>query len=464
MKNISKIYKTRVSVVSFVLFFFIAGELAFAGDTDLFGDKVNGSLNLKYRSRATDKEEDVDFFADLRLNVQATKTLSFNLDAREIIDMDENQKWEGSYVFDEIYKTQDNLKLYAASLDWKPENSLVRTLRFGRQYSYENYSFHFDGLRIETKEFEKAANLKAYFYVGMPVRYFSSPHYPPRFDCSSCHSAGGPKLSTESNGSLYGGGIQIRPWKTTRFSLDYTLLSDDTLYGDIDTDYSSLNVWHNFTDNVQMQLKYAMLEGEGTDFKALFNINCPDKNANIQLVYFKQLETLFNLPLEFDPFSYALNESHPYQNLGVYAYKGFGDKFFMSFGGDSRTVSEGDQNNHNMEYSHYWIAPGCQDIGRKGLSASVSLDFWNTDEDDITTYGANIDYKWMKKLKASVGTSFAVLKYDYITGKEQTDVRSYFMKLSYNVTDFMKIYGDYQFEDDEFDTYDTFQIGTSLEF
>lgn len=438
-----------------------AAGTAMAG-TDLLGDRLDGSIGMNYRYRTTANESDKDLYTDFQMKYAFDKDISASLFLSQITDMDSNESLNGFYVFDEILSKKSETKLYTAFVDFKNQLGLA-DIKVGRQYSYESKSYHFDGIRAESKEYAQAMNLKAYAYAGRPVRYFVSPHEN-RGVCSSCHGSTG-LTDFEGSGSLWGLGLSVRPDNDTRLTLDHSLVTEDAYFGSVDADYTTFSAWHKFSDNFNARLNWNMIESHSSDIRLMFGYDLPDSQFNVQFTYFQQMKTLSGLPSEFDPYSFSMKKYYPYHNFSLTAYKGIGEYAFINGGMDLRKMRDsGAESDFNREYFRLYISPGIRDLPVKGFSASLDMDLWNANGDDVFALGIGLQYKPDNKLKVSAGTSFSKFKYEYFDDTEKTNVRTIYLKGAYKFIDDVRAELGYQLESAEGDTFKNINLGFVVEY
>ncbi|MBI2920841.1 MAG: hypothetical protein HYY18_07115, partial [Planctomycetes bacterium] len=126
-----------------------------------------------------------------------------------------------------------------------------------------------------------------------------------------------------------------------------------------------------------------------------------------------------------------------------------------------------DEGPYNREFSRYWLTPMLQDWPVKGLSVSVTGEYWavrHTSNGDFRSWGGDITWKPSKQLKLSAGTAFALYKYDYVDGIERERVQTYYAKAAWSPWKFLKFDLGYEYEHLDDADFHIVKAGVTLSF
>ncbi|HUT53668.1 MAG TPA: hypothetical protein VM658_09770 [bacterium] len=415
------------------------------------GMDLSGFLTTRYRLRATANARDQDLYQYLGLDLgnPLSSKVSAHLLTRGTVDLDGHQNERGYYVFDSItdtYDSQYNGRIYYAYADVNRIPGM-EVVRLGRQLIYDApVVLYLDGARAETAENKDLMGLKFGAYGGLPVHLYEP--------------------DPEGN-AMYGALAQLRPWPGAKVRLDWTHADNKYLYGAENDDFYGLGWWQTVNERCRFNVNYTRLEDKDRDLRAGAVYYNPAKDVLIQVRYYELLEPQKIYAIDFDPFYAPLGEYAPYWQVSALIYKGLGDKYGVEAGVDGRKLKEAnDESKFNHEFLHYYVTLLLNNAAREGWQASVTGEVWDsyTNEDLVQTYGADLTYKSPKKMKFSVGTDYSLYKFDFYLDTEQEQVRTYYARLRYSLTDNFKADLQYRYEDGEFDDFNWLEIGATYEF
>lgn len=422
---------------------------------DILEARIDGNVSFKYRLRRIHGERDRDSYGylQLRLGDPERDEISASLFGRVSWDMDGEQDTDGYYVFDSITDTFDhcvNGRLYYAYADVKDDGysekiKYLRRVRVGRQYVFEGETMHFDGARLDSEMFKALMGFQVFVYGGVPVNLYES----------------SPKKDW-----LAGVGTQLRPFRTTKITLDWAHLEDDTaFYGDKHTDLVTLSTWQQISEHLAAHGRISFLENKGKDYLLRTSLNWPEKGVFAQADYYRQLKILKEDAIEFDPYYWQLAEYHPFQQLNVVVVKGLSEKFTLGAGLLVRELLE-DKNEgpQNHEFQRCYITPSIHDWPFEGTEISVTGEIWNSSGDEIRTLDAEASHECMKNLKAAIGRCFSLYKYDYYSGEEKDEVQTVFFKFEFGLLEVLDFSFKYEYETDDFERYHTLELVSSIHF
>lgn len=410
---------------------------------------LHGWAGTQYRLRSTDGASDQDIYQYLNVDLNNDRAqVSGHFFGRITADIDGRQDNEAYYPFASVYDTRDQSvygNLYSAYLDLNQVPG-VKKVRLGRQSMYDAPVFlHFDGVMIESREWKEAAALALGAYGGSPSRFFESDN---------------------ENDVVYGAWVQARPWAGARVRADYAHVDDDNLYGEQNDDFVALSAWQQLGPYARVHAFYSRLEDQNRDLQLDAVYYNPEMDFMVMASYYELLETQKIQSIDFDPFYAALFEYYPYWQGRVIATKGIGEMFYVEGGADLRQLKDdADAGNFNHEFVRYFGTLGMRDR-ESGLAASLTGEVWDSEDqlERIESLSGDVSYAPDKNFKISAGSYYALYKFDYYLSEEKERVQTYYTRLRYSPTEVLSLDGSYEYEDGEYDDFQTVKLGFRYSF
>jgi hypothetical protein len=323
-------------------------------------------------------------------------------------------------------------------------------LRVGRQTMYDSPVFvYFDGGRVETAPAKTLGNLQVGAYGGAPVNLYESYE------------------NNTQKDSIYGAYVQARPWNGGRMRLDWTHVKDEYLYGEMTDDFYALGAWQAITPYLQVHGKYTRFEDENHDALGRVTFYSPKWDLMVQGSYYELLEEESNRTVMFDPMYISNREYHPYWQGQLIVYKGLGDNFAAQGGYDQRQLKDdADVSNYNHEFSRYWGSLTMIGVPVDGLEVTGTGEVWDSEDqlEKIESYGADVTYRPARELATSIGAYYYLYKYDYYLDEEKNEVQTYYAKFKYAPKEGFGVGLLYEYEDDDFDDYQTVKVELKYQF
>lgn len=420
------------------------------------GFPIHGYLSTRYRGRWAGEARDEDLYQYLELNLgdPDRHTVTAHLFSRATEDIDGSKNNRGAYVFDSIADTFNSdfyARLYEGYVDLHRLGP-TELVRLGRQYLYETPEIvNFDGASLRTKECHSFYQLQGGLYGGLPVHYrpFSSSH---------------------QGDALMGAYLQGKPWSGGRGRIDWIHIEDDnTSFGKEKNDLYGFGFWQSVTEYLHLYGFYSLLEERDRELLIRGTLLYPEYDFRLQVSSYRLMETQRNYSGEFDPFFLSTAFTYfPYWETRFLVYKGLGEHLGIEGGLDIREVNDnGDRGPLNHDFRRFHLTPSVTDWPLKGMRMSVTGEVWETpgtDDGDIRTFGADLSHQCSEKLKVSIGTAYALYQYDYYLNRERDSVRDYYIKLNYAWSKAVKLDVAYEFENDDFDDYQTLKLGVKYSF
>lgn len=407
--------------------------------TEPSGKWFRGRSWTRYWLRWEGGDKDQDLFETLSLDLgDASKDpVSVHFMGRLAADLDGyDDTFRG---LSDSYGHRTDALLYDLYLDLHRLPG-IDVLRVGRQTLYETPEFaYLDGLRVDSEEFG-ALKLQLGAYVGASTHLYESSH----------------------SGDLTAGAFaSVRPWAGGRVRLDYMHLEDRALLGDHRDDLLGASWWQRLYEQLQFEAHYTRLENEDRDVRSRLYFTDAGSDLLLQVSYYQLLQPQGDLVLEADPFFNAVHELFPYTQWGLLASKGLGEHLDLQAGADLRRVEdESDVGTYNRDYERWFGTASVHDVLVDGLGASVTADVWNSNGQQVHSWGASVD-KTFDRLTASVGTYYSLYKFDLYADRERDHVRTWFGRVRYKTGNDVNLDFDYEFEDDDFGHTQTVRMGVT---
>jgi len=338
-------------------------------------------------------------------------------------------------------------RLYRAWVDIRPDApkpGRIERWRLGRQLDYSTPEVAwFDGVSAETRESGRS-RLQAGVYGGVPVHFFES---------------------SRSGDSLLGLFAQAHPWKGGRLRADWMHLEDETRLAQHENDLLSLGVWQQANPALRLEGKYTHLELEPRDARVQASWYDARRELTLFLSYYELLRTQKGLGLELDPFFTTLFEQFPYRQARLLASKALGEALLLQGGADVRRVSDdSDVGQFNRDFERTFLTATVGEALPMRLSLSVTGEVWNSRNTDISTWGVDLSRSFGKSVDASLGSYYALFKYDLFSIEERDDVRTYYLVLRWKRTGASAFDLRYEFEDGDLGDCQTLRLGARWQF
>ena len=410
--------------------------------------KVNGWLALQYWGRFAGSENDHDLFGSMALDFgdPAVDRISGYLYGRVAWDIDDFDG-DDPDPFHSLQDTHDQQltgDVFEAYVDINRLESL-ELVRAGRQQVYDTpETAWFDGVRLETKH-RGETKFQLGVYGGLPVHLYES---------------------SSSGDVIFGSWLEGRPWKGGRWRLDWMHIEDERMLDEAENDLFSLGLWQAVGQRTNLQALFTRLEGENRDLKLSGTWFDQGKDLVVRGTYYGLLETQRDLVIEFDPYFEVLREYHPFHQVGFTASKGLGTHLLAELGADIRALMDsGDESDFNHEFQRYHLTLAHRGaFGREGLTLSLTGDLWEDDDLETRSWGADVTDALRKDLSWSAGTYYALYKDDLLADEEREDVRTWYLKLRKRQGREIAYQVGYEFEDTEFEEFQTLRLGVTWHF
>lgn len=411
---------------------------------------LHGFLSQRYRARWTSKDEDHDTWSVLSLDWKQRKRspgswISAHVLARAAADLDGRDSGAG-FAFDSLSDTYGHAvhaSLYDAYVDVAPEDAAL-SVRVGRQFDWLTPEFvRFDGAAFRVAPSGESSTGGG-AYGGKPV-HLDDP--------------------SREGDSVFGIYAESRPWKNGRVRADWMHLDDEQLLGPRRDDLVALSAWQTWSERWSTDASYSRLEGRDRDVR--LHANCADAEGHtgLRLSYYELFHGQNEQVLELDPFTSVLQELFPYRQAAASLTRRLSDHWDYELGVEARRVRDsGDVSEFNRDWERGYATIVWRDALAPGLALSLTGDQWDGDQRDVGSVGADATYERTRDWRASIGTSYALYKYDLFSQSERDDVRTWYARMRWKSSDALSFDFVYDYEDDDSDEFHTVRVGALWRF
>ena len=405
---------------------------------------IHGQLFSRFRLRDNGDESDYELYEILSLDVgdPASDLVTGRFMGRATFDLDGG----GDQDFYELPDTYDGAvtgQLYYLYADYHG-SELLPTARLGRQQIADTPEIvSFDGARLATRPLGDLG-VEVGAYGGVPVHFYES---------------------SPSGDSVFGTWVEARPWKGGRARADWMHLEDEQRLGSFDDDLLGLELWQEIERRLFLEASYSRLESNDRDVRAAARWSDPDSAFMLQASYYELLEPLQQLVNELDPYYQTLLTYYPYRQLGLLASQGLGEAAHLQAGLDLRRVSdEEDVGEFNRDYDRAFGALALHQLFGSGFELSLSGDWWDSDDQDISGLGFELGHDLGTSLDLALGSYYSLYKYDLFLVSEREDVRCWYLRGRWKRTQNRTLELTYEYEDADFEDYHTLRVEAAWRF
>ena len=398
-------------------------------------DIFDGRLSMRYVGRFARSTSDHKLYTTLQADLGDPETATFHFLGRVVANLE-----RGDAEFADLIDTWNGDVvgfLYDAYVDLHGHEGM-RRVRIGRQWLADTpVQVFLDGLHLET---EPAGDLDVVFgaFGGSSARLYES------------------SQQGDWAAGLY---AEARPWAKARVRLDYLYLEDEPRFAAAENDLLGVRLWQGLGDDLRAEGGYTRLDDRDRDVQGRLVYADSEGDWMARLSYYQLLETQLDLVNELDPYYNALLELFPYTQIGAMVSRGLGEHVALDLGFDVRRVQDDDDvGQFNRDYERGYANLRLNDVLWDDLSVSLLSDLWYSDERDVRSFGFDVSRPVFSGWSGSVGSYFALYKYDMFTNTERDDVRTYYVRLGREIGDELSFDFGYEFEENEIDDFHTLRV------
>ncbi len=409
------------------------------------GAWYRGSLQTRYRFRRTSSDDDNELHSMLRLDLgdEQQHPVTGRIVARGFWDLDFAPDGDVFSGLDESLGESASGYVYEAFADLHFVAALDR-LRLGRQSLTETPVFvEFDGITATSHQSARAG-LWASGYVGVPVHHFEA---------------------STSGDLVAGASVGMAPWQGGRVRVDLMHLQDRTLTFDGVDDLLSLRWWHRFGRSLHLQGQHTWRDGDPRDLWLRGQVSHERSGLEVAVNWRELLTTQRAEVTELDPYFEVLADYEAYRQAGI-TTTWIGDGVLSAAAGaDIRRLSEpATEGPFNHEYDRYWLSPTVRGIGGQDLEATLTGEFWDAGGEEFRSIGGDLRWRPSERLTFTLGSDFALYRYDVFDGRERDHVRDWFLRVRWRRSSKLRVDASVAFEDSEIDRFFALRVGTTWNF
>lgn len=371
---------------------------------------ARGTATLRVRHRWTSDASDTDLYEILTFawGDEAVDAVTAAASVRFAHDLDGERSVTGGFVFgslDDSYRHGSTARLYTAYVDVHRVLPGLR-VRGGRQVLDDfPEAVIMDGGLLR-HDFGPDVTVVA--FGGVPANFFES---------------------SSDGDAMYGGGVDVRPWKRGKVRADFLHLDDETTFGEFDDDLVGVSLEQGFGP-VFMALRHTFLERENRETVLRASAAFAEQGLvlDFRVAYLHERIQALSYPL--DPFATFMLDLQPYVETSVRASKTIGGPLVVDASFTLRELADdGDESVYNREFRRVSVAPRLDGFPWPDLSVVMTADLWSSSADDFWTLGGDVSLALSATLTVSAGSSYALFTADAFTGEERERVRIYYAAL-----------------------------------
>lgn len=410
---------------------------------------LHGTLSTRFRARESGDAHDLDLYSVLALDIgdASRDRVTGHFLGRLSADLDGRGNAESKQKFSSVQDSRGgavHLDLYEAFVDVRRLFDAPLRLRAGRQLDYATPEFaHFDGLRVET---DPLGSSRVVFgaYGGVPVRLY---------EATSIHD------------QIAGAWGEARPWNGGRVRGDWMHVHQEEDPESFDNDLLGLALWQRVGSNVLLEGRYTRLESENRDIRLRGTWDDGQGDLMVQAGFYRLLNPQRDFASEFDPYFAILQEYSPYSEYRLLVSKNVCKDVRLDVGGDVRRLDDqADEGRLNHDYERGYATVVVSDVFTHGLDLSLTGDAWNSDNQDIRTWGVDLTWKPNTTWRVSAGSAYALYKYDVVQDVERDNVRSWYLRMRRVLDRAWTFDLGYDYDNDDFSDYQEITAGATWHF
>jgi hypothetical protein len=385
--------------------------------------------------------QDWDAISDLEAHLAPPSgSWSADLHVRGTADVDGRRPSEEPGIYNGIQETfSGDVQpwLYRASVERSFDvDEGITGFRLGRQYRYDGDFLWFDGLELTGRlpiADASGANISGALFGGIPVRLYES----------------------ASDAWLGGGALRLGIGQA-RIGLEAYHVEDRDRLGFLRKDnVGRVSLAAPIGSNARVDAVARAIDDDEMDGRARLTVNLPH-GIQLRGDYRIQAEDRGPHASELDAASLVMGRAigasrRAFQEYGADVMFPLGDHLSLDVGAASRQT-EGPLDVNNINFERYFAAISLSnlEIGTHAVDISVNGEAYETVLDWTRAVSGDIAVKLTPNLKASVGSSYALYQYDYITQTVRQNVRTGTARLVWNAKKNLRLEGRYDLEDDDF--------------
>lgn len=398
---------------------------------------LDGRLSTRYVARFAGSASDHKLYTTLSANVgdPLEDDVTYHFLGRLVANLE-----RGNERFQDVIDTWNGDVvgfLYDAFVDLHGHEGM-KQVRIGRQWIADTpVQVFLDGVHLETDPIGSLDFVLGAF-GGSSARFYES---------------------SQQGDWAVGAYAEARPWAKARVRLDYLYLEDEPRFAAAENELLGARIWQSLGKNLRAEGGYTRLDDRDRDAQARLIYADDDRDWMARLSYYQLLEPQGDLVNELDPYYAALLELYPYTQVGAMVSKGLGEQVDLDLGADVRRVQDDDDvGQFNRDYERGYLNLRIRDLVWDDLTVSLMSDVWSSDGRDVRSFGFDVSRPVWSGWNGSVGSYFALYKYDMFTNTERDDVRTYYLRIGQELGDGVSFDFGYELENNDIDDFHTLRV------
>jgi hypothetical protein len=208
-----------------------------------------------------------------------------------------------------------------------------------------------------------------------------------------------------------------------------------------------------------------MLEGAGRDARVRATWVDAESELTVLATYYVLYQRQNDLVQELDPFTASLLALEPYQRAQVLVTGPAREDLLLEGGYERRELLDADDaGEFNRDFGRLHAAGTKLDLFDADLALRLSGELWDATGVRTTAWGADLSRDFGSELEASLGSYFALYKYDFLLVQERDNVRTYYAGVEWHRTRSATFDLRYEFESGPLDDYHVVRVGMRWRF
>lgn len=424
---------------------------------------IDGYLNLDFRYRNADGENDLDIYLHSYVDGYARKD---GVTWRGLFNgmfawraSSRRQPTDFTYNYWDTFNGDLQLRLYEAYAEGTGLAKGRGAIRVGRQFIDEGTFFHVDGARFDFK-WENGPEVT--LIGGVPVRLSGT--------------------SVDSNWMI---GVVARMQVATRTRLRLSYYHVDESFpginfplvdpqnqpvsippGRITDDYIGLTVWHSFYTNLPFFGRFSLLNGNANELHLRLRWFTKDAKWNAFVEWYQLFQRLNNVTNDLTPYVPMLGSYVPFFRLSARAVYTPNDEWIVQGGLAWRQVEDSsEEGTFNHTYGSYNFTVTRTNLSEGKLDITISgVGYLSDQTNDIFVVTSSAVYRLKEGLDLLGGIDYSLYKYLYFNNSESEDVWTYWIRARWTVKKNLRVVGGVSVDDDRFATYTTLFVRVTMRF
>ena len=271
--------------------------------------------------------------------------------------------------------------------------------------------------------------------------------------------------SSPSGDALAGAGLEYRPVRELLLGADHFFVRDRRSDGPDSEDHLTiLRARYRLGESWALRSQFSWVGDR--DRRQLIDLRylSPEYGTQVILRGLRQNGIVDFLSDELSTYQLIQGSYAPYYQVQLDASQPLGEHFAVGGGVQSRHLEDSsDEGLFNREFRNVYLT---LDVERPWPGARLSLrgDLWDASDEDVHGLGFELDQELGEFLRARIGTSYSLYRFDEFTGTERERDRQYYVRLDWKLGEGLQLDTDYVYERDSSTEYHRFSGGFRLWF